>query len=211
MDAGGVFNIRLKTSSGLGCWGFTGVIGWLGCGMMKRLSAFAAKTPMTPHDLKTHKETAKQLKEVPVFKPQKRNKLPRPFNKMGGDRIHSTGMMDVSSDHVAFMYWRNGEILSDRSFYGHLLCRLGNGSLSPIFEFHWHPNHKGVHCLTPCKTDNDYTDRNLKQAPELAIKTEKQFDPLIADDLNKLVILFCKSCGISLPTKDSNTEQLWPQ
>lgn len=169
------------------------------------------KILMTPHDLKSHKTAVKQLKEVPVFKPQKRNKLPRPFNKMGGPKIHSTGMLDVSDSHVAFMYWRDGPILTDRSFFGHLFCRLANGSLSPIFEFHWHPSHKGVHCLTPCETDNDYTDRVLKQAPELALKTEKQFEPRNEEDLNKLVILFCKSCGISLPTKDSDTEQLWPQ
>lgn len=173
--------------------------------------SLTAKTPMTPHDLKSHKIAAKQMKDAPVFKRQKRNKLPRPFNKLGGARIQSTGMMDVSDNHVAFMYWRDGEILSDRAFFGHLFCRLANGSLSPIFEFHWHPSHKGVHCKTPCKTDNDYTDRVLKQAPELALKTEKQFDPRNTSDLHKLVILFCISCGISLPADDSITERLWKQ
>lgn len=171
--------------------------------------SLTTKTTMTPHDLKSHKVAAKQLKEVPVFKIQKRNKLPKPFNKLGGPRIQSTGLLDVSESHVAFMYWRDGQLLSDRAFYGHLFCRLASGSLSPVFEFHWHPSHKDVHCKTPCETDNDYTDRNLPGAPELTIKAEKKFDPKNTDDLKRLVILFCKSCGISLPTNDSDTEQLW--
>ena len=57
---------------------------------------------MTPEDLKKHKLLRKQLKKVPEFSAQKRNKLPRPFNKLGGYRIHSTGMLDVSSNHVIF-------------------------------------------------------------------------------------------------------------
>lgn len=164
---------------------------------------------MTPHELKIHKKAEKLLKVIPSFSLQKRNKLPRPFQKLGGDRILSSGMMEVSDSHVAFMYWRDGDILSDRSFFGHLFCRLANGDLSPIFEFHWHPSHKGVHCLTPCKTSSDYTNRHLKQAPELAIKTEKLFDPRVEVELNQLVILFCESCGISLPPKDTNSKQLW--
>lgn len=59
---------------------------------------------MTPRELKAHKKAPKHLKEIPVFKPQKRNKLPKPFKSFGGSRIESTGMIDVSSDHVAFMY-----------------------------------------------------------------------------------------------------------
>jgi hypothetical protein len=39
---------------------------------------------MTPRDLKAHKTAPKHLKEIPVFKPQKRNKLPKPFKTLGG-------------------------------------------------------------------------------------------------------------------------------
>src|SRR4051812_2409389 len=110
---------------------------------------------MTPRDLKAHKDARKRLTAVPIFKPQKRNKLPRPFKSIGGPRIQSTGMIDVSDDHVVLMYWRDGQILTDRSFYGHLYCRLQNGNISPVFEFHWHPSHKGIHCKVPCKTQQN--------------------------------------------------------
>ena len=164
---------------------------------------------MTPHELRHHKLVAKHLTEIPVFKPQKRNKLPKPFKSLGGARIESTGLIDVSMDHVAFMYWRDGQILTDRAFYGYLFCRLANSSLSPIFEFHWHPSHKGFHCKTPCRTSNNYADRVLQQAPELAMRTEPNLDPKIVSDRLKLVIAFCQGSGISLPDNDSDTKTLW--
>jgi len=164
---------------------------------------------MTPYDLKSHKTATKRLKEIPVFKPQKRNKLPKPFKSLGGSRIESTGLIDVSDDHVAMMYWRDGPILSDRSFYAHLFCRLASGSLSPIFEFHWHPSHKGFHCKLPCLTSNDYTDRMLPGAPELALKTQYHIDPKELGDRLKLIVYFCRLCGISLPDNDPDTKLLW--
>lgn len=165
---------------------------------------------MTPRDLKAHKKAPKQMNEIPVFRVQKRNKLPKPFRGLGGPKIESTGMIDVSVNHSALMYWRDGPILTDRSFFGYLFCRLANGSLSPVFEFHWHPSHKGFHCKTPCRTNNVYTDRTLQQAPELAMKTNFSLDPRIAVDRLKLVITFCHSCGISLPDDDSISQSLWP-
>lgn len=164
---------------------------------------------MTPSDLKAHKSAHKQLATIPVFKPQKRNKLPKPFKGLGGPRIQSTGMIDVSDDHVVFMFWRDGEILTDRSFYAYLFCRLANGGLSPLLEFHWHPSHKGFHCKTPCKTTNDYTNRMLPGASELALKTKPNTDPRKDDDRFALVIRFCELCGISLPTNDAQSQTLW--
>lgn len=180
----------------------------------RRLSAVAKRKTMTPRDLLAHKNAAKHLPEVPVFKSQKRNKLPRPFAKLGGPRIFSTGMLKVSEDHRLLMYWRDGDLLTDRSFYGHLMCVLADGKLGSIFEFHWHPSHKGFHCKTPCQTESHYTERYLVQAPELSIKTHPETDPAKPLDLTKLVYIFCKSCGISLPKEDSNdvpkTMPLWP-
>jgi hypothetical protein len=164
---------------------------------------------MTPSDLKAHKLAIKQLPAIPNFSPQKRNKLPKPFRKLGGPRIESTGLLNVSSTHVAIMYWRDGAILSDRSFYGHLFCRLANGDLSPIFEFHWHPSHKGFHCKVPCKTDTNYTNRTLPNAPELRINTDYKLDPKNPNDRLKLVMIFCDSCGILLPADESNAMSLW--
>lgn len=164
---------------------------------------------MTPRDLKAHKTVPKRLTEIPTFKPQKRNKLPKPLKGLGGPKVESTGMLEVSVDHVALMCWRNGPILTDRTFFGYLFCRLANGSLSPLFEFHWHPSHKGIHCKTPCRTSNDYTDRLLPGAPELALKTKADLDPKNPVDRLKLVIEFCRSCGISLPDNDTNSQSLW--
>jgi len=163
---------------------------------------------MKKQDLRAHKVAIKTLSGVPVFKAQARNKLPRPFKSLGGPRIESTGMLHVSPDHMAIMYWRNGPILTDRSFFGHLLCVLENGDLSPIFEFHWHPSHKGFHCKTPCRTDLDYTNRSLPGAPELSLKTSPTLDPKNNFDRLKLVIAFCKACGISLPSTDLITLRL---
>ncbi|MBC7490189.1 MAG: hypothetical protein H7240_09795 [Glaciimonas sp.] len=161
--------------------------------------------------MRTHKKAPKQFQAIPVFKPQARKKLPKPFKQLGGPRIESTGMMDVSADHVAFMYWRDGDILTDRSFFAYLFCRLANDNLSPIFEFHWHPSHKGFHCKTPCGTVSDYTNRALPGAPELTLKTDFKLDPKNHDDRMKLVIDFCTWCGISLPDNDvrSATLDLW--
>lgn len=164
---------------------------------------------MTPRDLKAHKDATKSLREIPVFKRQLRNKLPKPFKGLGGPRVEATGMLDVSDDHVLLMYWRDGPILTDRAFYGHLFCKLADKSISPIFEFHWHPSHKGLHCKTPCRTTSDFTNRTLPGAPELAIKTRQTLDPRRAEDRLKLVILCCDACGISLPDRDTNSRTLW--
>lgn len=166
------------------------------------------KITMTPQDLRAHKNAPKKLQTIPVFKPQARKKLPKPFNNLGGPRIQSTGMIDVSDTHVAFMYWRDGEILTDRSFFGYLFCRMANGRLSPIFEFHWHPSHKGFHCKTPCRTVSDFTDRTLPGAPELSLNTDYKCDPKEVTARSKLVFVFCRWCGISLPNKDVNSATL---
>lgn len=164
---------------------------------------------MTPKELKAHKDAPKQLKEMPVFGPQRRNKLPKPFKGIGGPRVQSTGFLEVSADHSVLMFWRDGQILTDRSFYGHLFCRLSDGSLSPLFEFHWHPSHKGLHCKMPCKTTLNYTNRMLPGAPELSLKLKKDLDPKIVKDRQALVMYFCTACGISLPDNDPNTNTLW--
>lgn len=164
---------------------------------------------MNAKDLKAHKEAPKRLLTIPTFKPQKRNKLPRPFKGLGGPRIHATGMIDVSDDHVAFMYWRDGPTFTDRSFYSYLFCRLPGGNLSPLFEFHWHPSHKGYHCKTPCRTVNDYTNRTLPGARELALATNHRADPAKDADRLALVLNFCQLCGISLPDSDVRSESFW--
>lgn len=164
---------------------------------------------MNPRDLRSHKFATKKLDEIPAFKPQKRGKLPKPLHRLGGPRIQSTGLIKVSADHSVIMYWRDGLIHTDRAFYGHLFCHLPSGSLSPLFEFHWHPSHKGMHGKVPCETGIDYTDRLLPGAPELALKTDTNLDPKHEADRLKLVIAFCVACGVQLPDSDGKTRRLW--
>lgn len=166
---------------------------------------------MTPNDLKKHKLALKQLVTKPSFNPLKRGKkaLPSPLSKLGGARVHSTELLNLSSDYSAFMYWIDGPIKSDRKFFGHLFTRLASGKLSPIFEFHWHPSHKGFHCKMPCKTDLNYTSRFLVGAPELQLTTDASLDPKNPSDLLELVFIFCSVCGIILPNNDPNSLSIW--
>ena len=156
---------------------------------------------MTPRDLRDHKKTLKTLSVIPVFKPVKRKKLEKPFDRMGGPRVHSTGLLNVSDSHVAIFFWKDGTLLTDTAFIAYLMCRLGNGKMSPVFEFHWHPSHKGFHCKTPCKTEFDYTDRMLPGAPELNLRTNTKLDP--REDVGRLQLIhvFCKACGITIQGK----------
>lgn len=176
---------------------------------MVRLSVTVTPPSMTPQDLRAHKGAPKALGQIPSFKPIKKGTLPAPFNRHKSKRLQSTGMIEVSSEYAAIFIWRDGPILTDRSFYGHLFEKHKNGKLNPVFEFHWHPNHRGFHCKLPCRTNQDYTDRLLPGAPELAIKTNSSLDPGSQSDRNKLIELFCKSCGISLPSSDPKSMPLF--
>lgn len=160
---------------------------------------------MKRRDLAGHKAAEKRLEKVPTFKQMKRGKLPRPFNRMGGPRLFSTELMPVSNSHVALFVWGDGEILTDTKFYGYMFCRLANGSLYPLVEFHWHPSHKGVHIKMPCETELDYTARLLPGAPELALKLQRVLDPRSHDDRVRLITLFCEATGIKL----GDAEGLW--
>lgn len=165
---------------------------------------------MHPRDLLAHKLAPKSLQEIPVFKGLKRGKLPRPFHKMGGDRVESTGLIDVSSSHVVVFIARAGALLTDTAFFGYLLCRLANGSLSPLFEFHWHPSHKGFHCKTPCRATQTYTDRLLVQAIEIDMKSDPTLDPRETADRLKLINIVCRACGITLGGGLEDAQgQLW--
>lgn len=153
---------------------------------------------MHPRELLAHKLAEKRLREIPPFKPLKRGKLPRPFHRSGGGRVESTGLVDVSPTHVVHFLARDGQTLQDASFYGYLLVRLANGSLSPLFEFHWHPSHKGFHCKTACRATESYTDRLLVRAAELNLKTVSSLDPRKPDHRAMLVHVVCEACGIAV-------------
>lgn len=156
---------------------------------------------MTPIELREHKRHCKKISALPTFTPlnKKNNRLPRPLDQLGRRKdAHSSGMIRVSDSHVAFFLYRDGEILTDRSFYGYLFCELQNSTLSTLYEFHWHPSHKGIHCKLPCNTANNYAGRLLVQAPELQIASASTLDPAKESDRKLLVEMFCKKCGIEL-------------
>jgi hypothetical protein len=157
---------------------------------------------MLRRDLAKHKVASKRLEEVPTFRQMKRGKLPKPFNRMGGPRLFATDLVAVSDSHAALFVWGDGEILTDTKFYGYMLCRLSNGSLYPLLEFHWHPSHKGVHVKMPCETSLDYTGRLLPGAPELALKSTRTLDPRSHDDRVQLIAMFCEAAGIELGDAD---------
>jgi len=153
---------------------------------------------MKRHALKAQKLQPKRLAEKPVFKAIKKGKFPRPFARMGGPRMSATELIDVSPSHQVFFLWKDGQILTDRSFYAWLVKRVGTSSLYPLLEMHWHPSHKGLHIKTPCQATVDYTDRQLPGAKELDIRTVEMYDPKDEDGRLQLIGKFCEIAGIDL-------------
>ena len=164
---------------------------------------------MNKRSLAEHKAACKNLADWPEFKPLKKNKRPKPFNRMGGSRVHATELIDVSDTHCVFLLWRDGEVLTDTSFYGYMMCKLGTGHLSPILEFHWHPSHKEAHVKLPCGTTQDYTDRGLPGAPELQVKLRAPFDPRSQAGREALICTFCTLSGIALGGREPGQGDLW--
>ena len=104
----------------------------------------------------------------------------------------------MSDTHRVFFFWRDGELLTDSAFLGWLMCELQDGQLYPLFEFHYHPSHKGVHAKLPCNTQLDYTSRQLPKAPELNLSTKGTTDPRTEEGRLTLIHQFCKACGIQV-------------
>ena len=153
---------------------------------------------MTPKELADHKAVSKRLVSVVAFKSLKRGKYPKPLHKVGGPRMQSTDLIEVSDTHRVVFIWRDGELRTDSAFFGYLFCILGTGELSPLFEMHFHPSHKGLHVKLPCKTESDYTSRMLPGAPELALSVRHDIDPRLEKDRDVLIDRFCGSCGIAM-------------
>lgn len=164
---------------------------------------------MEPRELKAHKDALKILNAYPAFKPlnKKNNNLPKPLDGLGRRKnAHATGLLTLSDTHSAFFLYRDGEILTDRAFYGFLFCHLANGSLSPLHEFHWHPSHKGLHCKMPCKTQTNYSGRQLSQAPEFNLSMDRPYDPAVLSDRTHLIRLFCRACGVTMTPQDDTKQ-----
>lgn len=168
---------------------------------------------MEPKELQNHKRHPKAISEYPAFYPlsRKNNKLPKPLDRLGRRKdAHGSGIIRVSDSHVAFFLYREGEILTDRAFYGYLFCELQDETLYTLYEFHWHPSHKGIHCKLPCRTSTDYAGRLLVQAPELQITKTSALDPSRDSDRKLLVEMFCEKCGIALELTTQDEAPLHP-
>lgn len=161
--------------------------------------------------LRSHKLADKVLSELPDFKPLKRNTLPGQYKRLGArPRVYATTPKDVSEDHSVFFLWRDGEVMTDRHFYGYFIKKMPHGKFLTLLELHWHPSHKGFHCVTPCETDLDYTGRMLSRCKELALTTKPHLDPSVDQHRLELINLFCDICGIrrTSPT-DTISADLW--
>ncbi|WP_250532610.1 hypothetical protein [Caballeronia sp. AZ10_KS36] len=156
------------------------------------------RTALKPKDLAAHKDACKTLSGSPKFRPMVKQRWPKPFNKMARPRVQATDLIPVSDDHAVLFLWRDGDQLEDRSFYGHLVCTMPHGDIYPLFELHYHPSHKGLHCKLPCNTSSDYRNRLLPGAPELDLKLPRRFDPRAANDRAALIVLFCNAVGITI-------------
>lgn len=160
---------------------------------------------MTPKELAAHKSSFKTMNKYPTFKPltKKNNGFPKPLDALGRRKgAQASGLIKVSGTHSIFFLFRDGEILTDRAFYGYLFCHLQNNDLSTIFEFHWHPSHKGLHCKLPCRTSLSYVGRLLVNAPELSINMSQPHNPAEETGRQALIRLFCKACGVTITISD---------
>lgn len=147
--------------------------------------------------LRKHKGCSKRLPELPAFKPAKRNRLPKPLHQLSGARLYSTDLIVVGDRYRACFVWRDGALLADTAFYGWLFEQRPNG-LYPLASLHYHPSHKPVHLLTPCRMERDFTNRQLPGAAEFQLAAQRRFDPRIEIDRSRLIELFCRRCGIAL-------------
>ena len=150
--------------------------------------------------LREIKRQAKTLRRL-EFRPLRKGKLPRPFDKQGGARLSSTGLIEIASGMSVLFIVRDGVALERRAFYGYLMQQSAAG-LVPLAIMHYHPSHKGVHLLTNCGTDRDYTERLLPGAPEIALRTPEGLDPGSEQGRLRLVNDFCKRCGIRIAPDD---------
>lgn len=157
---------------------------------------------MSPRELAVHKAAPKRLMGMPSFKRLTRGKLPKPFHKMGAPRLQATSLIAVSDKHRVIFMWRDGETLQDAAFMAWLFFVQGEQVLYPLFELHFHPSHKGVHCKTPCRSDMDYNNRQLPAAWELNLATSEGLDPRSDTHRKQLMLQFCAACGITVTQEE---------
>lgn len=164
---------------------------------------------MNKTEIALHIKSTKSLIGVPSFKPLKKKTLKGGLSRMGGSRLSSSGYIEVSSEYLVVFIIKDGEVLTDTSFFAYLF-QLKGTDLYPIIEYHWHPSHKLQHIKIPCGVNIDYTNRLLPGAKELDCSRGIGMpDPRTNAGIMQLIESFCRVAGIAIVSNVGNTEDLW--
>lgn len=166
---------------------------------------------MDKYELRDHKKAPKSLAGKITWSPLKKGVLPNQYKTLGRrPRVSCSGIREVSSRHGVLFLWKDGDILTDSAFYGYFIEILPADKMRTILEFHWHPDHKGYHCVVPCNSDSDFTDRMLRNCHELNLKQSTILDPRDDKDRHVLINQFCEIVGIQLQSDHpSSQNRLW--
>lgn len=157
---------------------------------------------MEPQRLRAAQRAPKVIRQV-TFRPLKRGKLPRPFDKTGGPRLSYAGPLALGAGYSALFLVRSGATRERRAFYGYLLQDQPGADWVPLAALHYHPSHKGLHLVVNCGDLPDFTGRLLPGAPELALRTARAYDPDDAQGRLQLIQVFCDRLNIRLAPDDA--------
>ena len=163
---------------------------------------------MNPRQLAEFKNMKKTMEPNPSFHQGTHSKsYPKPLNRFKSSSMVSD-LIYVADKQVVLFAYKQSELLIDCKFYAYW-GTLIDGKFTPIMIVHYHPSHKGMHAKVPCKTDRDYTSRELPGAPELQIHKDKLPDMRTERGINELITLFCKSAGIMIQNASNNQLSLF--
>jgi hypothetical protein len=130
------------------------------------------------------------------FGPCRKGKLPKPLEKLGGERFKVTPLYEVNPTLRAVFIWKTAEVREQRALYGWLFQETPRG-LVPLIRQDYHPSHKNLHLVLNCERDLDLTNRGLPGCRELALH-EVDWDPDEASDRQQFVKIFCERLKIDL-------------
>lgn len=152
--------------------------------------------PINRRNLRAIKATADKRLEECQFGPCRKGKLPKPLDKLGGERIRVTPLYEVSDALRAVFVWKTAEGKEQRQLYGWLFQYTARGLL-PLARLDYHPSHKNLHALLNCEQNRDLTNRGLPGCKEFALKG-CDLDPNDEGDRQRFVTLFCERFNIRL-------------
>jgi hypothetical protein len=131
-----------------------------------------------------------------LFGPGRKGRLPRPLDKLGGERFKVTPLYEVNPMLRAVFIWKTAEVREQRALYGWLFQETRRGLL-PLVRLDYHPSHKNLHLVVNCERGLDLINRGLPGCRELALH-EVEWDPDDASDRQRFVETFCRRLKIEL-------------